>query len=148
VELLRRGWHVVAIDGEPEAIARLRARVGDQGERLVTTVARFEDAEWPEAALVNSSFALPFCRPESFDAVWSRVRESLAPGARFSGQLFGDRDGWAGEKEMTFVSRATAETLFDGLELERFDELEEDGQTALGDPKHWHVFHVVAHRAG
>jgi hypothetical protein len=49
---------------------------------------------------------------------------------------------------MTFVSRATAETLFDGLELERFDELEEDGQTALGDPKHWHVFHVVAHRAG
>ena len=91
MELLRRGWHVVAIDGEPEAIARLRARVGDQGHRLVTTVARFEEARWPEAALVNSSFALPFCPPESFDDVWSRIRASLVPGARFSGQLFGDR---------------------------------------------------------
>jgi SAM-dependent methyltransferase len=147
VELLRRGWHVVAIDGEPEAIARLRARVGDQGDRLETTVARFEEAEWPEASLVNSSFALPFCPPESFDAVWSRIRESLAPGGRFSGQLFGDRDSWAGEQEMTFHSRAAAEGLFDGLALERFDEVEEDGQTALGEPKHWHVFHVIAHRA-
>ncbi|HIK40432.1 trans-aconitate 2-methyltransferase, partial [Thermoleptolyngbya sp. M55_K2018_002] len=26
VELLRRGWRVLAIDGEPEAIARLRQR--------------------------------------------------------------------------------------------------------------------------
>ena len=110
-------------------------------------MARFEDASWPEVSLVNSSFALPFCAPESFEAVWSRVRASLVPGGRFSGQLFGDRDGWVGSRELTFHSSAEAEALFDGLELERFEELEEDGQTALGDPKHWHVFHVVAHRA-
>ena len=45
-ELLRRGWHVVAIDAEAEAIARVRARVGDS-PALETEVARFEDAPWP-----------------------------------------------------------------------------------------------------
>jgi tellurite methyltransferase len=146
VELLRRGWNVVAIDGEAEAIARLRARVGDQGERLETAVARFEEASWPDAALVNSSFALPFCAPEAFEAVWSRVRASLVSGGRFSGQLFGDRDGWVGSRELTFHSHDEAKALFEGFELERFDEIEEDGETALGDAKHWHIFHVIARR--
>jgi hypothetical protein len=30
--------------------------------------------------------------------------------------------------------------------LERFDEIEENGKTALGEPKHWHVFHIVARK--
>src|SRR5262249_20330692 len=40
-ELLDRGWTVLAIDGEQEAIDRLTARAGDGGGRLVTRVARF-----------------------------------------------------------------------------------------------------------
>ncbi len=34
--------------------------------------------------------------------------------------------------------------LLRGLEVEHFEEVEEDGETAVGDPKHWHLFHVVA----
>jgi tellurite methyltransferase len=136
---------VLAIDAQAEGIRRLHDRV-DETAALETRVARFEVARWPEADLVNSSFALPFCAPEHFGDVWRRVRESIAPGGRFAGQLFGDRDGWVGLKDMTFQSRAEAEALFDGVELERFDELEEDGETATGTPKHWHVFHVIAHR--
>jgi hypothetical protein len=109
-------------------------------------VAPFEDARWPEADLVNASFSLPFCTPDRFDEVWARVRAGLAPGGRFAGQLFGDRDGWVGSKDLVFLPRARVEVLLDGLELERFDELEEDGRTALGDAKHWHVFHIVARR--
>jgi tellurite methyltransferase len=147
VELLRRGWRVLALDGQDEAIARLRERVGgSDAERLETVVSPFEAAEWPNADLVNSSFALPFCAPESFPALWRRVRASIRPGGRFSGHLFGERDGWAGTKEMTFHTRAEAERLLEGLELERFDEVEEDGQTATGTPKHWHAFHVIARR--
>jgi hypothetical protein len=26
-------------------------------------------------------------------------------------------------------------------------EIEEDGRTATGSPKHWHVFHLIARRA-
>jgi hypothetical protein len=145
VELLRRGWRVLALDGQAEGIRRLRARVPDDAD-LETEVVRFEDARWPEADLVNSSFALPFCPPEHFDDVWQRVRGSIVAGGRFSGHLFGDRDGWVGTRDMTFHSPTDAKALLRGLELERFDEVEEDGQTATGNAKHWHVFHVVAHR--
>lgn len=74
------------------------------------------------------------------------MRDSIVPGGRFSGQLFGDRDGWVGTRELTFQTRAEAEALLEGFELERFDEVEEDGQTATGNAKHWHIFHVIAHR--
>ena len=145
VELLRRGWHVVAIDAEPEAIERLRARVGDS-PALETEVARFEDARWPCTELLNAGFSLPFCHPDRFDDLWRRIQASIRPGGRFCGQLFGERDEWAGEKDMTFFARDAAEALFGGFELERFDEEETDGETAVGEPKHWHVFHVVAQR--
>jgi tellurite methyltransferase len=148
VQMLGRGWRVLAIDAEEEAIARLRARVGDDAPgRLETEVARFEDATWPQADLVNASFSLPFCAPEHFGGVWRHVVASIRAGGRFSGQLFGDRDEWAARPEMTFLSRFAAGALFAGFELEQFDEVEADGKTALERPRHWHVFHVIARRA-
>ena len=47
---------------------------------------------------------------------------------------------------MSFQTRAEAEELLRGLAVEQFLEIDEDGKTALGDAKHWHVFHVVARR--
>ena len=76
--------------------------------------------------------------------VWERIVDALRPGGRFCGQLFGDRDEWATEDDMTFQTREEAECLLSGFELERFDEVEEDGKTALGQPKHWHMFNIVA----
>jgi tellurite methyltransferase len=143
VELLRRDWHVVAIDSEAEAIRRLREKTGDD-PRLETQVARYEDAVLPSCQLVNASWSLPFCAPEVFGAVWARIVDALSQGGRFCGHLFGERDEWATEADMTFHSREEAERLLDGFELERFDEVEEDGKTALGNPKHWHVFSIVA----
>ncbi len=74
------------------------------------------------------------------------VCEPYGPGGRFSAQLFGDRDGWATEPDMSFQTRQDAEKLLRGLEVEHFDEVEEDGQTAVGDPMHWHLFQVVARK--
>jgi hypothetical protein len=45
---------------------------------------------------------------------------------------------------MTFHSKARVEKLFELFEIEALLEKEYDGQTALGENKHWHVFHVVA----
>ena len=142
VELLRRWWRVVAVDANPEAVARLSG-LGDGVEVLQ---ARFEDAEWPEADLVNASFSLPFCDAAGFERCWSRIRERLVPGGRFCGHLFGDHDDWAGGENMNFHSRNEVGGLLEGLEVERLDEVDEDGKTALGEAKHWHVFHVVARR--
>ncbi len=145
--MLRRGWRVLAIDAEPEAIARLRSGAGEES-RLETQVASFDEATWPPADLVNAGYALPFCPPDHFDDLWNRVVTSIRPGGRFSGQLFGDRDDWAGDPEMTFQTHEEAVRLLAPFELERFDVEDADGQTATGDAKHWHVFHVIARRTG
>ncbi len=147
IELLRRGWRVVAIDSEAEAIRRLRARPDlPVTARLETAAMRFEDAGWPEADLVNASFSLPFCPPDRFDGFWARLRESLRPGGRFCGQLFGERDEWAGNAGLTIHTRADVEKRLQGLEIERLDEEDADGKTAVGKAKHWHIFHIVARR--
>src|SRR5690606_20023189 len=106
IEMLRRGWRVLAIDAEQSAIDGLLARPDlPPDPRLETLVSRFEDADWPAADLVNSSFALPFCPPDRFPELWRRIIASLRPGGRFSGQLFGDRDSWVGRQGITFLSR-------------------------------------------
>jgi tellurite methyltransferase len=149
VELLRRGWRVLAIDAEPAGVAHLRAR-GDlpASGRLETKVARMEDAALPPCDLVNSSFALPLCPPARFPALWVGIVAALRPGGRFAGQCCGDRDSWAEDPSLTHHSRAQAEALFDGFEIESFREEEEDSTTPRGTAKHWHIFHVVARKAG
>ena len=114
---------------------------GEQRER----VARFEEAAWPRCDLVTSSFALPFCPPERFPALWRRIVASLRPGGRFAGQLFGERDEWAGDG-LTVQTRAELDRLLEPFAVEHLEELEEDGRTAVGDPKHWHLYHVVARK--
>ena len=148
LELLRRGWSVVAVDGEKEAITRLRARAGEPAG-LETHVARFEDFRFPQAQLVNSSYALPFCPPDAFPGVWRRLVDALALGGRFAGHLFGDRDDWAESRgspvkgEITFQSRLEVEELVGPFEVELFDEVEDDHPTASGEGKHWHAYNLV-----
>ena len=147
IEIVRRGWRVLAIDAEASAVEGLAARPDlPQGARLETKAARFEDADWPMADLVNSAFALPLCPPARFPGLWRKIVDSLAPGGRFSGQLYGDRDSWAGDPTITFMTRAEAETLLDGLEVEYFREEEDDSITPRGQAKHWHIFHIVARK--
>jgi SAM-dependent methyltransferase len=147
IELLRRGWSVLAIDAEPAAIERLQSRPDlPVGGRLTCLCRRFEDAAWPEVDLVNASFSLPLCPPDRFPGLWRRIVASLKPGGRFSGQLYGDRDGWSGRPGMTFLDRAATERLLGGLKAELLDEEETDSITPRGKPKHWHIFHVVAQR--
>jgi membrane dipeptidase len=139
-ELLRRGWRVLAIDSEADAVDRLRELAGDS-----VLHARFENARWPECDLVNASYALPFCAPEAFPALWARIVASLRPGGRFSGQLFGDRDEWAGDR-ITTQTRTEVDELLAPFAVEHFEEFEGQGQTAIGATKHWHLFHVVARK--
>ncbi|MCI0632464.1 MAG: methyltransferase domain-containing protein [Actinobacteria bacterium] len=144
--LLERGWRVFAVDAEPEGIRRLRERVPSRlAGALRAEVASMEDVALPTADLVWASFSLFFCPPDRFAVLWAKVRDAVRPGGRFAGQLLGDRDTWASKSEISAFARADAERLLDGLEIERFEEEEEDGEACSG-PKHWHLFHVVARR--
>lgn len=147
VELLNRGWRVLAIDGEPEAIARLRQRSDCRRTHLETRVQRFEDLTLPpDISLVNASFCLPFCPPNQFPDLWDEIVATLAPGRRFCGQLFGDQDSWAAYTDITHHHRAQINQLLEPFTIEWLDEENHPGQTALGEEKHWHIFHIVARK--
>ena len=96
VELLRRGWQVLGIDKEPEALSRLRSRPDIDAMLLETRIMRFEALQLPPTVdLINASFCLPFCSPEEFPNLWAKIVAALRTGGCFCGHLFGDRDSWA-----------------------------------------------------
>jgi SAM-dependent methyltransferase len=145
VELLRRGWRVLAIDGEQEAFDRLLKRPDLQPARLRTQRIRFEELTLPPAIdLINASFCLTFCPPTNFPHLWDTIVTSLKPGGRFCGQLFGDRDSWIIYPNRTHHSREQVEALLQPFEVEWLEEEEHPGVTAIGEQKHWHLFHIVA----
>jgi SAM-dependent methyltransferase len=140
--MLDRGWDVLAIDAEVEAIERLRRRAGDR-PALETRRSPMEDIELPSADLVWASYSLFFCDPARFPDVWTRIRTAVRPGGRFAGELLGERDTWASRDDGTSMTRSQAEALFEDWTVERFEEEENDGEACSG-PKHWHLFHVIA----
>lgn len=155
IEMLRRGWRVLAVDAEAEALAALAARPDLSPEwraRLETVQARFEDFAPPAADLVVSSFALPLCPPAAFDALWQRLRAALAPGGRLAVHLYGPEDDWAADPArgagMSFHDRAAVDRLLAGLAVEMRREERSDSVTPRGRAKHWHVWHIVARKPG
>jgi len=146
LDLLRRGWTVLAVDGSSAGIARMRQSVPSADlARLTTLVARFTEMSLPPADLVYAGLSLPFCHPRDFDAVWEKVASAVGANGFFVGHFFGPHDTWADKPDMTFHSREEVETLLAGFEIEQLREQDEDG-ASVGGPKHWHVFHVIARR--
>ena len=144
LELLARGWSVLAVDAEPAGLALLQARIPPAAAgRIRILCASFAEADLPRAHLIHAGFSLPFCPPQAFPALWARIRRALAPGGVFAGQLFGTRDTWADDPDMTFHARRQVETLLDGLDVLRLEETERDGH-AFSGPKHWHTFDILA----
>jgi tellurite methyltransferase len=151
IELLRRGWRVIAVDSEPIAIERLRARRNlPPAAQLDLRGVKFEDADWGKVELVNSSFALPFCPPGAFPALWRKIDASIVTGGRFAGQLCGPRDSWAergmDNRPITFHDEISARKLFANYTLELFEIEETDSVTPRGETKHWHLFHIIARK--
>jgi len=147
LELLERGWRVLATDGHPDAFSHLWPRVPDAAKaRLTTVVASFAETQVPCCDLVNASYALPFCEPRHFPGLWRRIVASIRPGGRFAGQFFGNRDSWASRQDRMHHSRDEVLKLLEGFQIEMLDEEEEDDTPEVRHPKHWHLFHVVARR--
>jgi hypothetical protein len=147
LELLGRGWHVVATDNHPEAFPLLWPRVPEELKpRLTTVEVDFAQMQVPDCDLVNASFALPFCDPAHFPTLWDRLVAAIRPGGRFAGQFFGDRDTWASLPGRTHHSHDEVVALLEGFEIEMMNQEERDDPPDLRSPKHWQIFHVVARK--
>jgi len=147
VEILRRGWQVLAMDKETDAIARLIQRTDLNPTHLQTQVSSFESFAFPDQVdLINASFCLQFCPAEHFLPLWEKAVKALVPGGRFSGQLIGNRDSWNQYSNMSCYSLEQVKGFFEDFEFDFFEEEEHPGKTALGEEKDWHIFQIVAYK--
>jgi SAM-dependent methyltransferase len=65
LELLARGWSVLAVDAESAGLALLRARIPPAAAGAVRVLcASFAEADLPYAHLIHAGFSLPFCAPQ------------------------------------------------------------------------------------
>lgn len=144
--LLAQGWHVTAVDREASSMAILAEM---PQEKLRAVQSSIEDFDFqPESYdLISAQFSLPFITRSRFDGAFARLKGALKPGGVFAGQFFGVNDTWnTPEYDMTFVTREEIDALLLGMTVHELQEVEDDGTTALGEPKHWHVYHILAQR--
>lgn len=143
--LLEQGFDVTAIDKSPLMEQEAKALDNDNLHAFTTS---FEDFNFHknEYDIASSMFALPFTAPEHFEKVFNEIKLSLKKGGIFCGQFFGINDEWSKNPKMTFHTEEQVRDLFVDFEILSLKEIEEDGTTANGTPKHWHVFHVIARK--
>jgi tellurite methyltransferase len=132
--LLEQGFaEVVAVDSEPTI-----AEQAPTDERLQVQVSSFEDYNFPtdQFDLINAQFSLPFTNPGEFERVFASIKNSLKKGGVFVGQLFGDKDEWQTNQNMTFLTKDSVDELISDMEVLQLKEQEGPGGTVAGDTKY------------
>jgi SAM-dependent methyltransferase len=144
VWLNEHGFTVDAVDNDETSlrICRERTRYLD-GVRVFDQA--FDQFRFGEYDVVLALFSVFFVPPPVFAVVWPTLTASIKDRGLFAGQLIGPNDDWADEAT-TSHTREQIDRLFAGFEFEVIDEIERDGRAVWGDPKHWHVFHIVARK--
>lgn len=141
--LLEQGFDVTVVD-KADLMAKEAEAI--KSDKLHYFVSSFADFDFPKSEydIASAMYSLPFNPPDSFDAVFTRIKESLVNGGIFCGQCFGVRDEWSTNQKMTFHTKEQVEKLLSDMEVILLDEEEKDDRTANGTPKHWHIFHFIA----
>lgn len=149
--LLDMGFDVVAIDKQEIAFEFMlkREELIKHQSHLKTCVCAFEDLDFsllPDAHIVISSFALPFCHPSHFDTFWQDLSGKIAPGGHFIGNIFDP--GFTAfsakdRRQMTFHTLEQALNLFKNFKILSFKEIREGGK-ASGTFDHY--YEVVAEK--
>ncbi|MGE3318468.1 MAG: class I SAM-dependent methyltransferase [Candidatus Berkiella sp.] len=147
LELLKKGYHVVAIDGQPQAFDYMKQlpMMHQYEGNLKTVVSSFEKlnfAELPEADMIVASFALPFMKANDFNRVWTEVKGKIKPGGYFVGNFFDPDDSFFAQKfrsSMTFHNKVQAMALFHGFQIVGFQEVNTPASKP-GTMNHYYAF--------
>jgi SAM-dependent methyltransferase len=140
--LLQAGMTVDAVDTDP-LTRRLAAELNHPHLNAIHNDVRRITLEADAYALIVAIHVLPFVPRPDLSAVISAIVDSLTGEGILCATLFGDRDGWAGKRPLTFLTKSEAVICFSGLLPISFSETEYDGFDAVGEPKHWHVFRFI-----
>jgi len=135
--LSHKGFNVVALDSEmPEEEVPNVFKLNHSFEKVKLLPKSFN--------LISSQYSLPFIKPQSFIRVWNILVKSLKQDGIFAGNFFGLHDSWSLNKAMSFHSEEQVKGLFKDFNVLSWKEVKKDGNTAAGEQKHWHVFHIIA----
>ena len=150
--LLSKGYRVLAVD-QLQAIKMMREKdiLESYQDKLVTLATDISDIfyEFHPANIISCTYVLPFIPPEKYQRIFDLLKASLKPGGYLAIDFFGLDDDWAKDSEkkgkMTFH---TSESINDMFSLDEFKfihhhEKHKNGNTAEGQQKNWHVFHIL-----
>ena len=148
--LLKQGWKVWANDIEQEAIRviSLRNDISSLAHNLTLIHKGFTDLPWdsfPQFDLVYAGCSLPFAKPSEFMGIWYYITQAVKPGGIFAGHFFGPDHGafnWWEKRKMTFLTKEQLLAIFEGFQIETFEECYEQDERGLFD----HSFSVIARK--
>ena len=145
VYLIKNGWSVVSIDKENVGERISKRLDAEEQKRFKFQQQNFNDMKLEKADLIVANYSLPFCNNEKINYVWKNIVNSIRTNGYFVGNFFGIKDSWnKAESNMTFFTKEQVLNLFDEFDIIKFNEVEKEGLTGLGNMKHWHIFNVIA----
>lgn len=76
-----------------------------------------------------------------------RLKTAYCLAGYFVGNIFGINDSWKDSKnDKVFLSKEQVLKLFEDFEIVYFKEIDKDGESAVGEEKHWHYFNIIARK--
>ena len=143
VYMIKNGIKVLAIDRQLNQDFILN-RLSDNEKKMISfKESSFEDVELPKTKLLTASFSIPFCNPNNFDELWTKIYNSIEDNGYFVGQLFGDRDAWNVVKSINTFSIDKVKEYLKNYNIIKLEEIE---YVRESDNKKWHFYDIIAQK--
>jgi len=145
IALIKKGWNVLAIDKEDTEEIIRKHLTDEEQKKMKFLNAKFGRMDIPKTKLIVANYSLSFSKRELFNEIWEKIDDSIIKGGYFVGTLFGKNDSWdKGKNDMTFFDNNNINEMFKEFKIIKYEEIEKDKKTALGQDKHWHIFDITA----
>ena len=143
VYMIKNGIKVLAIDRQLNQDFILN-RLSDNEKKMISfKESSFEDVELPKTKLLTAFFSIPFCNPNNFDELWTKIYNSIEDNGYFVGQLFGDRDAW---NVIESINTFSIDKVKEYLKNYNIIKLEEIEYVRESDNKKWHFYDIIAQK--
>ena len=143
VYMVKNGIKVLAIDRQLNQDFILN-RLSDSEKQLISfKESSFEDVELPKTKLLTAFFSIPFCNPNNFDELWTKIYNSIEDNGYFVGQLFGDRDAWNVVESINTFSIDKVKEYLKNYNIIKLEEIE---YVRESDNKMWHFYDIIAQK--
>ena len=143
VYMIKNGIKVLAIDRQLNKDFILN-RLSENEKKLISfKESSFEDVELPKTNLLTAFFSIPFCNPNNFDELWTKIYNSIEDNGYFVGQLFGDRDAW---NVVDSINTFPIDKVKEYLKKFKIIKLEEVEYVRESDNKKWHFYDIITQK--